>query len=210
LLLLSPPPLFVRIVRLPVALHQRSRRATFPASATTFVDAKPPFVAASDLSQKDFGPVSKRAGAAASAGLVPDQRRRKPALLHPRGRFLRRTSRQKSKDITMFIRTISLLGALAATAATIALATPASAQQAEDRTVVSLAGLDLSSPADATRLDNRLRAAARKVCGPDQSKDRRIHQETIACEKSAIARATSDVQVALRGSSGTTVALTTN
>jgi UrcA family protein len=109
----------------------------------------------------------------------------------------------------MFTRIVSLLGATAATAAAFAFATPASAQN-EDRAAVSIAGLDLSNPADAARLDHRLRAAARAVCGPDQGNDLRIHRQTMACEKSAMARARSDVQVALRGTGGTPVALTTD
>jgi UrcA family protein len=109
----------------------------------------------------------------------------------------------------MFTRIVSLLGATAATAATLAFATPASAQPDDQAVTVSLAGLDLSNPGDAARLDLRLRAAARSVCGPDQGYDLRIHRQAKACEKSAIARARSDVQVALRGTSGTEVALTT-
>ena len=109
----------------------------------------------------------------------------------------------------MYVRTLSLIGAVAATAATIAFATPAAAQ-AEERAAVSYAGLDLSNPADAARFDSRVRAAARKVCGFERSNDMRVHQQNIACQKSAMAQAHADIQVALRGTSGTAVALTTN
>jgi UrcA family protein len=110
----------------------------------------------------------------------------------------------------MLIRIVSVLGAIAATAATVAFASPAAAQ-AEDRSVtVSMAGLDLSSPADAARLHRRLHAAAREVCGPDNLKDAHAHQQARTCEMSALARANADVQLALRGGGSRTVTLTTN
>jgi UrcA family protein len=110
----------------------------------------------------------------------------------------------------MLIRIVSVLGAMAATAATLAFATPAAAQT-EDRSVtVSIAGLDPANPADAVRLDRRLQSAARSVCGPDHPVDFRAHQATLACEKAAMARANSDVQLALRGSGARTIALSTN
>ena len=110
----------------------------------------------------------------------------------------------------MLKQIVPVLGALAATAATLAFATPAAAQ-AEDRSVtVSIADLDPSKPADAVRLDHRLRAAARTVCGPDGGMDRRAHQQAADCEKVALNRANSDVRLALRGGGGKTVALTTN
>jgi UrcA family protein len=108
----------------------------------------------------------------------------------------------------MFIRIVSMLGAMAATAAMLAFATPAAAQT-EDQVTVSFADLDLARPADAARLDRRLLAAAEKVCGPDDSRDYRIHRQSMACQKTALSRANSDVRVALRGNAGTEVALTT-
>jgi UrcA family protein len=109
----------------------------------------------------------------------------------------------------MYVRTLSLLGAIVATAANVAFVTPAAAQ-AEERVTVSYAGLDLSNPADAARFDNRVRAAVRKVCGSGVSKDVRVVQWTIACREGAMARASADIQVALRGAGGGAVALTTN
>ena len=109
----------------------------------------------------------------------------------------------------MFIRFVSMLGAVAATAATLAFATPAAAAQTESQVAVSYADLDLGQPADAARFDRRLRAAAAEVCGPDNAKDVRIHQPVVACQKEALSRASSDVRLALRGTVGTEVALTT-
>jgi len=110
----------------------------------------------------------------------------------------------------MLIRIVSVLGAMAATAATLAFATPAAAQT-EDRSVtVSIAGLDLSNPSDAARLSYRLQAAARQVCGPDQGIDTKARQQMSDCQTIALRRARAEVQVALRGGAGKTIALTTN
>jgi UrcA family protein len=108
----------------------------------------------------------------------------------------------------MLVRLLSTLGALAATAATLAIATPVSAQEEVRSATVSFAGLDLAKPADAARLDRRLQAAARQVCGPNEDADIRAHRDRVACEKTALSRGRADVQLALRGS-GTEVALTT-
>jgi UrcA family protein len=108
----------------------------------------------------------------------------------------------------MLVRLLSTLGALAATAATLVFATPVAAQEEARSAIVSFAGLDLAKPADAARLDQRLQGAARHVCGPNEGADIRAHRDRIACEKTALARAHADVQLALRGS-GTEVALTT-
>src|SRR5947209_11913506 len=109
----------------------------------------------------------------------------------------------------MFVRLLSMLGAVAATAATLACATPASAQDEVRSTIVSLAGLDLSKPADAARLNRRLRTAAHEVCYQEAGGDLRVRQQIIECEKEAMMRANADVQLALRGGGSAKVALTT-
>jgi UrcA family protein len=110
----------------------------------------------------------------------------------------------------MLKQIVPVLGALAATAATLAFATPAVAQT-EDRSVtVSFADLDPSRPADAVRLDHRLQSAARTVCGPDEGKDLRARQQAANCERVALSRANSDVRLALRGGGSKMVALTSD
>jgi UrcA family protein len=109
----------------------------------------------------------------------------------------------------MFVRLVSSLGALAATAATVAFATPAVAQEETRSTIVSFAGLDLTKPADAARLDRRLRIAARQVCESGERATLRVVQEVRDCETAALAHARADVQLALRGGTGSQVALTT-
>ncbi|HEX4738657.1 MAG TPA: UrcA family protein [Allosphingosinicella sp.] len=109
----------------------------------------------------------------------------------------------------MFVRVLSTLGALAATAVTLAFATPASAQEETRTVVVSFAGLDLANPADAARLEQRLHGAARQVCGPDEGTDLRARRDMDICQKTALVRAHAEVQIALRGGSDTQVALTT-
>ena len=110
----------------------------------------------------------------------------------------------------MLIRIVSVLGAMAATAATLAFATPAAAQT-EDRSVtVSIADLNLANPSDAVRLDYRLQAAARQVCGPDQGADTKARQQMSDCQTIALRRAKAQVEVALRGGTSKTIALSTN
>jgi UrcA family protein len=110
----------------------------------------------------------------------------------------------------MLIRIVSVLGAMAATAATLAFATPAAAQT-EDRSVfVSIADLDPSNPADAVRLDRRLQAAARSVCGPDEGANIKARQQMSDCQTIALRRANAQVEVALRGGGSKTIALSTN
>ena len=110
----------------------------------------------------------------------------------------------------MLKQIVPVLGALAATAATLAFATPAAAQNEGRSVTVSIAGLDPSSASDVARLDRRLRAAAPEVCGPAQPRDGRLRELPAACEKVALSRANADVQVALRGGGSRTLALTTN
>jgi len=110
----------------------------------------------------------------------------------------------------MLKQIVPVLGALAATAATLAFATPAAAQ-AEDRSVtVSIADLDLANPSDAARLGHRLHAAARQVCGPDQGADTKARQQMSDCQTIALRRANAQVQIALRGGTSKTIALSTN
>lgn len=109
----------------------------------------------------------------------------------------------------MFVRVVSTIGALAATAATVAFASPAVSQEETRSEIVSFAGLDLSRPTDALRLDRRLRAAARNVCDSNERKDQRVSRAIAACETAALARGRADVQLAMRGGSGTQVALIT-
>jgi UrcA family protein len=104
---------------------------------------------------------------------------------------------------------LSAFGALAATAVTLAAATPARAQEEAHGAAVSLAGLDLAGPADSVRLDRRLRAAAKQVCGLDEGIDYRARRQAKACEKDALVRARADVRLALRATGGTEVALAT-
>lgn len=70
---------------------------------------------------------------------------------------------------------------------------------ATHRTVqVPIGELNLASPAGVARLDARLRAAARQVCAPQDSRDMRAIADRASCEREALARATAkrDVLVA--------------
>src|SRR6202161_3463896 len=112
--------------------------------------------------------------------------------------------------IAMFDRIVSALGATAATAvllATLAAATPPSAQ-AVARAPPPLAGRDLSRPAEAARLDREIRMAAGAVCDHDGAWDMHKRPTIEACEKDAVARAHTDVQLALHSRGGSAVVMT--
>lgn len=104
---------------------------------------------------------------------------------------------------------LTALGAAALAAS--ALTSPAAAAPAGETSVaVSYAGLDLANPADAARFDQRLRVAARDVCGDATALDLRMSAKVGTCQTEAIARAKSDVQVAMRTGGSRVVALRTN
>jgi UrcA family protein len=93
-------------------------------------------------------------------------------------------------------RTLSALAALAMAAGTVAFAAPARAASLEDSVTVSLDGLDLADPADARRLDRRIRSAARDLCGSQALQPVRLMQQAVACEKAAVAQAHGAVEMA--------------
>jgi UrcA family protein len=125
------------------------------------------------------------------------------------GRILRRNPfSQAPKEATM-LKILTALGAAALAAS--ALSAPAvAAPAAEAEVAVSYAGLDLSRPSDAARLDQRLRAAARQICGEAPILDLRFSAKVDACRADALARAKADVQVAMRSGGSRVVALRTN
>jgi UrcA family protein len=96
---------------------------------------------------------------------------------------------------TMF-RTLSAITALALTTGALALAAPAHAAPAEDVVSISLEGLDSADPADAVRIDRRIRSAAASLCGSDLIQPIRMRQNAAACEQAVVADARSAVQLA--------------
>jgi UrcA family protein len=109
----------------------------------------------------------------------------------------------------MFTRSISALGAVAMTASTLFLATPAAA--AEDAVFVSYAGLDMSNPADAARFDRRLRIAAEDYCGQVPGTDVRLFSRVRACRDTVVANAKAELSLALASKErGTAIALNAN
>jgi UrcA family protein len=107
------------------------------------------------------------------------------------------------------MKTLTALGAAALAA--FAFTAPAAAAPAGETSVaVSYAGLDLANPADAARFNQRLRAAAGEVCGEAPAVDLRLSAKVEGCKVEAIARAKSDVQIAVRSGGSRVVALRTN
>ncbi|HET9638662.1 MAG TPA: UrcA family protein [Allosphingosinicella sp.] len=93
-------------------------------------------------------------------------------------------------------RMLTALAAAALTTATVALAAPAQAAPADDVVSISLAGLDASDPADAVRIDRRIRTAASSLCGSDLIQPTRMRVRAAACEEAVTADARSAVQLA--------------
>ena len=93
-------------------------------------------------------------------------------------------------------RMLSALAALAMTAGTFALAAPAHAAPAEDVVSISLEGLDSASPADAARIDRRIRTAAQSLCGSRLIQPTRMREQAAACEAAVVADARSAIQLA--------------
>jgi UrcA family protein len=93
-------------------------------------------------------------------------------------------------------RTLSAIAALAMTAGTVAFAAPAHAAPAEEVFSIDLQGLDASDPADALRIDRRIRVAAQSLCGSKLIQPVRMRQQAAACEQAVTADARGAVQLA--------------
>ena len=96
----------------------------------------------------------------------------------------------------MFHRTLSALAAAALTIGTFAVTAPAQAAPADEAVTISLEGLDPADPSDAVRIDRRIRNAARDACGSQTIQPVKLMQVAAECEKTLIANARSDVQLA--------------
>lgn len=99
-------------------------------------------------------------------------------------------------------RTLSAIAAAALTIGAFALTAPAHAAPLEDGVTVSLDGLNPADPADADRIERRIRNAARDLCGSQQIQPVRMIQQAIACEKAALAEARTAVELAASRQAG--------
>lgn len=93
-------------------------------------------------------------------------------------------------------RTLSALAALALTAGTFALTAPAHAAPADEGVTVALDGLNPADPADAARIERRIRNAARDLCGSQAIQPVPLMHKADACEKAVVADARSAVELA--------------
>ncbi|MEO7177283.1 MAG: UrcA family protein [Allosphingosinicella sp.] len=93
-------------------------------------------------------------------------------------------------------RMLSAITALAMTTGMIALAAPANAAPAEDAISISIEGLNPANPADAVRIDRRVRTAARSLCGSNQIQPIRLRVGAEACEAAVVADARNSVELA--------------
>lgn len=96
-------------------------------------------------------------------------------------------------------RTLSAIAALAMTAGTLAFAVPAHAAPVEDAVSISLQGLDSADPADAVRIDRRIRTAAQSLCGSKRIQPIRLREQAAACEEAVTADARGAVRLAAAG-----------
>jgi UrcA family protein len=104
---------------------------------------------------------------------------RSPDIGNQAGSGNRDTTMQTIKN-----RSLAAFGAVLATFATVAAASPA---RAETRTVVmSFSGVDLGSASGQATVDRRIRTAAIRVCGPMEFRSR---NQILACRRDAIANA---------------------
>lgn len=93
-------------------------------------------------------------------------------------------------------RTLSALAAAALTVGAFALTAPAQAAPVEDGVTISLEGLNPADPADADRIERRIRNAARDLCGSQAFQPVRFMQQAAACEKAALTEARTAVELA--------------
>jgi UrcA family protein len=93
-------------------------------------------------------------------------------------------------------RMLSALAAAAMTVGTFAFAGSAHAAPVDDVVSISLEGLDASDPADAVRIDRRIRTAAQSLCGSKLIQPTRMRERAAACEEAVTADARGAVQVA--------------
>ncbi|HEX8222525.1 MAG TPA: UrcA family protein [Allosphingosinicella sp.] len=93
-------------------------------------------------------------------------------------------------------RTFSALAAAALTIGAFALTAPAHAAPLDEGVTIALDGLNPADPADAGRIERRIRNAARDLCGSQLFQPVRMMQEAAACEKAALAEGRNAVQLA--------------
>ena len=97
----------------------------------------------------------------------------------------------------MMTRTLSAVAALALTAGTLALSTPAHAASGEVGVTVRYGDLDLGSAAGKARFDRRVRNAARAICGSTLRQPLNMQTQIAACQEEVIAGAQADLETAL-------------
>jgi UrcA family protein len=94
-------------------------------------------------------------------------------------------------------RTLSAIAALAMTAGTFALSAPAQAAPADEPFSISIEGLNPADPADAARIDRRVRTAAASLCGSNRIQPIQMREKAAACEAAIAADARDSVQLAV-------------
>lgn len=96
----------------------------------------------------------------------------------------------------MYHRTLSAVAAAALTVGIFALTAPAQAAPVDETVTVSLDGLNPGDPADAARIERRIRSAARDLCDSRLIQPILLMQRARECEKAIVAEARSAVELA--------------
>ena len=103
----------------------------------------------------------------------------------------------------MFNKTVSAVAAALLATGTVALSTPAwAAEFDEDSVSVRVGDLDLGTAKGAARLDRRIRAAAREICGAVPNQDLAMQAMVESCQARVISGAAAEKRSAVASASG--------
>ena len=102
----------------------------------------------------------------------------------------------------MFNKTVSAVAAALLATGTVALSTPAFAAELDEVSVpVRVGDLDLGTAEGAARLDRRIRAAAREICGHAPAQDLVMQKVVGSCQARVVADAAAEVRTVVAAAS---------
>ena len=103
----------------------------------------------------------------------------------------------------MFNKTVSAVAAALLATGTVALSTPAlAAELDQDSVSVRVGDLDLGTARGAARLDRRIRAAAREICGHVPTQDLAMQAMVESCQAQVVAGAAAEKRNIIASASG--------
>ena len=102
----------------------------------------------------------------------------------------------------MFNKTVSAVAAALLATGTVALSTPAFAAELEDKVSVKVGDLDLGTAKGAARLDRRIRAAAREICGHVPHQDLAMQALVESCQAQVVAGVAAEARSVVTAANG--------